>query len=368
MTSRSRLLIVAVVGGLAVSCRAASREGGAQPQGSEARVVAAVPAERVVSAGPGVWSATADGSVLFHGMCDASAAVRLSDNRIVVANDDDNVLRVYDAAKGGEPLASTDVSAFVGGDSKRRESGDSREEADIEGAALAAGRAFFITSHARGDKGKKDDSLSRFFTVTLGDPGSAVPAGVSYAELRRDLAESPPLLPFRFKKAAKRDPEEEGGLNIEGLALDPGGKDLLVGFRNPLSGTRALVVPLTNGAEVTGSGARAAFGNPYALDLGGRGIRDLAAFAEQVLVVAGPPVQAGDFRLFVWDVPRGTVSPVDAPPFGDFAPEAAVAFEGDRVLLASDDGDRMQEGYRCGKTKPESARRFRGQWLRLTRR
>jgi hypothetical protein len=48
--------------------------------------------------------------LIFIGMCDASGASALSDALFAVANDEDNILRVYDADKGGGAIAEYDVS------------------------------------------------------------------------------------------------------------------------------------------------------------------------------------------------------------------------------------------------------------------
>ena len=58
------------------------------------------------------WSVTARGSDLieFSGMCDASAASRLGQGEFVVANDEDNVLRVYSVAGGGAPRYQVELS------------------------------------------------------------------------------------------------------------------------------------------------------------------------------------------------------------------------------------------------------------------
>lgn len=48
--------------------------------------------------------------LIFTGMCDASGAVELSRDLFAVADDEDNVLRIYDANRGGAPLSSSDVS------------------------------------------------------------------------------------------------------------------------------------------------------------------------------------------------------------------------------------------------------------------
>jgi hypothetical protein len=44
------------------------------------------------------------GKELQHqGICDASGAFALDDNRFIVANDEDNLLRVYSADESGKP-------------------------------------------------------------------------------------------------------------------------------------------------------------------------------------------------------------------------------------------------------------------------
>ena len=48
-----------------------------------------------------------------YGMCDASAAVPVESNLFVVANDEDNTLRIYERNKSGEPIYSQDLSAFL---------------------------------------------------------------------------------------------------------------------------------------------------------------------------------------------------------------------------------------------------------------
>lgn len=44
-----------------------------------------------------------DETVIFEGMGDASAAVVLNGNYFIVANDEDNILRVYDKNNPGTP-------------------------------------------------------------------------------------------------------------------------------------------------------------------------------------------------------------------------------------------------------------------------
>src|SRR5690606_1997192 len=49
--------------------------------------------------------------VTFLEACDASGAVAIDAHRLAVADDENNVLRVYDADKGGAPLWTIDLGA-----------------------------------------------------------------------------------------------------------------------------------------------------------------------------------------------------------------------------------------------------------------
>ena len=49
----------------------------------------------------------------YPGPCDASAAVAISATLFVVANDEDNILRVYRRDRPAQPVYSLDVSRFL---------------------------------------------------------------------------------------------------------------------------------------------------------------------------------------------------------------------------------------------------------------
>ena len=87
------------------------------------------------------------------GMCDASAAVPVGSNLFVVANDEDNTLRIYKRNKSGEPIYSQDLSSFLQIDPKH-------PEADIEGATLIKNRIYWISSHGASKEGKERPNLS----------------------------------------------------------------------------------------------------------------------------------------------------------------------------------------------------------------
>src|SRR6266567_529412 len=74
---------------------------------------------------------------IYSGMCDASAAVALTDRLFAVASDEDSVIRVYHRDQGGAPVQIINLSPFLDLDPKRPES-------DLEGAARAGDRIYWI--------------------------------------------------------------------------------------------------------------------------------------------------------------------------------------------------------------------------------
>src|SRR6187401_3134397 len=86
---------------------------------------------------PTASAPTSTQDMIFTGMCDASGAVALSDDLFAVADDEDNVLRIYDARHGGAAVATSDALADMAldlasaGKPKRPKK---ERELDIEGA------------------------------------------------------------------------------------------------------------------------------------------------------------------------------------------------------------------------------------------
>jgi hypothetical protein len=80
------------------------------------------------SSTPSAPPSTPSQALSMQGACDGSAAVMVDGTRVLVANDEDNVLRVYDASRGGAPTATFDLTPLL----RLPEAG---READIEGAA-----------------------------------------------------------------------------------------------------------------------------------------------------------------------------------------------------------------------------------------
>jgi hypothetical protein len=307
-------------------------------------------------------AATLSNPITYYGMCDASAAVSVGTNFFLVANDEDNVLRVYRREPGGLPAFTFDMTAFL-------RIGRKSPETDIEASATLGDRIYWITSHGQNAKGKNAPNRERFFATTCtvqGDIVKLTPVGRPYASLLVDLARAPQLAQFRLATAAKRAPKSPGALNIEGLTATPEGH-LLIGFRNPIPGGKALLVPLLNPGELI-EGRFAKLGDPLLLDLGGLGIRSMGYDGGKFLIIAGPFGNEGESRAYEWDGKSTTPRLLPDLRFPGSNPEG-LAFsrpEGKpEFFVLSDDGTLKIDGVDCKKVKDPNRRHFRGYSLSL---
>jgi hypothetical protein len=292
---------------------------------------------------------------VYHGLCDASAAVWLDAHTFAVADDEENILRIYQRDASSSPVATLDLSAFLQVDPKEPES-------DIEGAARLGDVIFWVTSHGRNTKAKERPGRQRFFATRIvrqnGDT-RLEPAGKAYPHLLQDLIRDPGLRKFNLAAAARLAPKARGGLNIEGLAATSEGH-LLLGFRNPIPGGRALVVPLLNPNEVI-QGTPAAFGEPVQLDLRGRGIRSITMWRGRYLIAGGSYDGSGSSALYLWPGPGHSPVPRSLP-LGSINPEAlALNLHTDppELLIVSDDGELPVGDCPCKQLKDASLKRFR---------
>ena len=337
-------------------------------------------------------------SLVFRGASDTSAAVAAGERTVIVADDENNVLRVY-GVEGGAPVSRFDLTDFLGVVAKS-------PEADIEGAARIGNRVYWISSHGRNRDGKWRPNRCRFFateTIT-GTRSVAVGAiGRPCTDLAQRLADDrvitaacPGLAesfrPGRLDGKTKDFAPKKHGLNIEGLCADASGSRLFIGLRNPLVAPSgggnhcAIIVPLLNPAEVIEQGQQPRFGRPMLWDLGGLGVRDMtrSEYHRATFILAGPHGGGGRWALYRWSGDDGEqpvlVRPLDRLMPG-WHPEALVAFSGSpRLLLLSDDGTLVvpvggpwacldAQCYRRDGTslnkhlRDERRKSFRGQWL-----
>jgi len=308
------------------------------------------------------WSAlsnTVSTQSFYVGMCDASAAVALNNHLFAVANDEDNALRIYDAARGGAPLYRHDLSTVLRVDPKK-------SETDLEGASWMGDRIFWISSHGRNKDGEYRASRHRFFATRVEERDGRLhlaPAGRVYPNLLSDLLLDNRLRPFRLDRASRLPPKAVGGLNIEGLCATPD-DHLLVGFRNPIPQRQALIVPIMNPLEVVG-GRPARLGSPILLNLGGRGIRDIVRWQNRYVILAGAHDGASNSRMFEWEGGSAQPRELGENKFNNFNPEAVIVYpEAAKPLqLLSDDGTQLINGVPCKTLKNPDQRSFRGMWV-----
>jgi hypothetical protein len=296
--------------------------------------------------------------MFFEGAVDCSAATDVGNGFFVGAGDEVNVLRLYDVTNGPQPKDPiADIASAVKSALGVREI----KECDLEGAAKVGDLIFWIGSHGR-NKDAKERKERQVLVATkltgIGKEAKLDIAGKVYTKLLADLISHPALAPFGLAKASQLAPKEPGALNIESLAAD--GDKLWIGFRNPQVKEReALLVPLLNAAAMINKDDAAHLGEPVTLPLGGLGIRDMAAWDDGFLIIAGDfadrfEPDAKPSRLFFW---KPGTDPRDLGiDFGDLNPEAIVVLrQADKIraLILSDDGKYPQQ--------PGNA--FRAAWL-----
>jgi hypothetical protein len=244
-------------------------------------------------------------------------------------------------------------------------------EADIEALDVANGRLWICGSHSltrrsqtktSGDhvdpKIRKRPSRRLLGRILLSGDGGGV-AGEGEAlpfkgmgSLRAVLGAHAHIAPFMDL------PSKENGLDIEGLTIFRG--KVYIGLRGPV---------VDNIAIVAGFGITPGFAinePPQALhfvDLGGLGVRDLARWNEEILILAGPVNGAdGPFELLRW-TPRRTakiqkVDDVLRFPEGADHPEAICP-------LQRDGAEGLVVLYDTKRRDRISGTRYRADWIAL---
>lgn len=311
----------------------------------------------------------------FAGTCDASAAIALDAKRIVVGDDEKPSLSIY-GLDGGERLAKIALPHLTGGG-----------EADIEGAAIFGDRIVWISSNGRnGDGDVKAERFQLFASHRLdGNQQWVVDFSPSFGGLPAAIAATtePAYEPLRraVGDLNHSDPDlapKTHGFNIEGLTVSQDGDALLAGVRNPNAGGEAILFRVDNAAALLdGTTTTPKLGAIVKLDLGGRGIRDIAwSPAHHAYLIAAGQANDDDpgpgFALFRWD---GSGRPQEITSFRavllanpEFHPEAVTPLlemsggrlvPSARVLIVSDDGSKkLADGTKC-KNADRSQKSFR---------
>lgn len=234
------------------------------------------------------------------GIADASAAIALDDNYMVIANDETNLLYVYDRNASGLPVKTFDFNQ--GNVLSLTDGAPSYKEVDIEAGVRSvanAGRVYWLGSMSNSSSFNDKPNRNRLFATTITGTGSSTAfanAG-SVNNLRQQLITWGDANGYAFSTsaAAGMDPKLINGFNLEGMVFAPNNTTMYLGFRAPLvptaSRTKAVIVPIQNFEAWFNNGApagNATLGSPIELDLGNRGIRDIIKLSTGTyIIIAG---------------------------------------------------------------------------------
>lgn len=276
------------------------------------------------------------------GICDASGAIALDEEHFVVANDEDNILRVYRSDTSGSPVSEivgTDINKYFTNNPKQKET-------DIEGATQIGEIIYWITSHGTNKEGRSKPERRQFFAnkILLNNGSKSFQqVGHSYTQLVEDMLKDERLNHYQLEAAAKIPPKQKGGLNIEGIAATPN-QEILIGFRNPIPQDKAILLTLKNPKDLLEKDVNAIFGEPIELDLNGLGIRSIEYWHSQsrFIIIAGAYDGSDQFSLYQWsglEVENPQLIEVTGLP-SDFRPESVLFYPNRdyQFQLISDDG------------------------------
>ncbi|MDX0116492.1 DUF3616 domain-containing protein [Sinorhizobium meliloti] len=285
-------------------------------------------------------SAASEGvTTIYHGLCEASAAVYLNSNHFVVASDETNILRIYrrGSPSSGIPLDFQAPSGF--------------DKSDIEAAAISGDIVYWISSHSLNSDGEDKQKRKIFFATRIVTTNAS------------------PTLEWVGSVTSLRDEilevvgTEKSDLNIEGMAVSPDG-GLIIGLRNTVEDA-AVVIHFENPAEVIAQPNT----NPdlrlgFPLKLGGKGVRSIERVNNGYLIVGGPVSDTGGFSLYAWSGRDETPVELQGISFDSLRPEAMMQVPGEgTVQILSDDGSKT-----CDDEKsPMPQRAFRSLDLEVSK-
>ena len=279
----------------------------------------------------------------FKGACDASAAVALDSDIILVADDEDNYLRIYSYDDPGLPISSFSLDDFLG------VVDSSHPESDIEACTRVGNIIYWITSHGRSKKGKWRSSRYRLFAteiLKINGNYKLRPLGrpclnLIDALLKLDDLKLQKNIGVAGEDSGRKLAPKEYGLNIEGMTISADGKDLYIGMRNPVPGNRAILIPLKNIEDVIVRKSDPKLGAPIYLNLANRGIRSIeySSAHQMYFIIAGSISGEDNSSIYSWSGDIKT-DPKTIMPFSKLNPEAIAPIKDSKQLyVLSDDGN-----------------------------
>jgi predicted extracellular nuclease len=326
----------------------------------------------------------------FTGASDASTAVAIDSQFMLVADDENQVLRLYDRNNSGLPIAGFDFTTSL---ALSDTSAGVPREVDLEASLRVGNRIYWLGSLSNSSSGDFRPNRNRLFATDVS--GSGATTSLSYVgrydNLKADLISWGDANGYNFTASAAPGvfPEaaDGSGFNIEGLTIAPNGTTAYVAFRAPevptASRAKALIAPITNFADlVTGLASTASIGAAIELDLGGRGIREIKrSSGGDYLIIAGPADTATgsapkDFRLYSWsgnggDAPvlrsADLTSLLAGGSFESIVDLPASLSSNSQIQLLVDNGDTdfYNNGTAAKELNQNNFKKYRGEWLTL---
>ncbi len=286
----------------------------------------------------------------YAGAGNGSTEIDVGDGYMIVGDDENNVLRLYDERVSGEPVKTFDFTSKLPYGST---------EMDIEASARAGDTLYWMGSISNSHKGKPEPGHDVVFAATITGSGANTELNYlgSYTHLREDMIEwdedNGNPLGLAESTASGVASDQASGFNAEGLEFAAGSTSTAyVAFRAPLEPPNdrndALLIPVTDFSSLV-SGTKATFGAPLEWNLGGLGIREIRKNANnEYLVIAGTSDESNSsFGLYEWD--GNTADPpvltsTELSAVAEGAWEGIVSVpdpiaDGDTVELVEDNGD-----------------------------
>ena len=239
-----------------------------------------------------VTKPTTPTSRVLQSTSDLSTAQDVGDGHLLVADDEKNDIRLYDARVSGLPVATFQVGPVQSG---------VENEVDFESSARAGDTIYWLGSQLASDN-RYDVYKTRL--VGRGAAARIVPVGTPYKDLMPDLqrwdaAHGSPL----------GIPTVGPALNTEGSEFAPGSTSTLyLGVRDKTLENKAIIVPVTNFDKLhNGDGEHGEFDAPILLDLAGGTIREIRKNKnDQYLIISqGAFVNDSSYGLWSWTGVRG---------------------------------------------------------------
>ena len=334
----------------------------------------------------------------FHtGISDASTAIRIDANWMLVGDDENQTIRLFNRKLSGLAVKQWDFNTNLGLTDMYPDG--TPKEVDLEASTRVGNRIFWLGSHSHAFNAEERENRGRLFATDLSGTGANINLRYvgRYDHLKADLiawdtnnlhGKGASYYGFTNSTAQGVDPKatDGAGFNIEGLCMAPGSTTTAyLGLRAPIvpptDRVNALIVPVLNFTKLAisnGPPGSAIFGPPIELNLGGRGIRSLEGATNNYLIVAGPPgfatfVPPSDFHLYTWNGRATNAPQLRSADLTGMLPEGIVELPAGpwttntQVQLISDNGITVYYGdtNQAKHLEVPNFKKFRSDWVKF---